>query len=655
MTNEKNILNKFYLVVALFFVFVIVVGFKLFNIQFVHGDEYEKLTQERVFKNFTIPANRGNLYDATGNLLATSIPEYDIHFDAVTVDQEDFDQNLMALSEELSKLLGKPATYYKNALEEARHSGHRYFPIAKGLRYSEYMKLKSFPLFNKGPFKGGLVTEQRTERELPLGRLAERTVGKGKAGLEGAYNEYLKGKDGHRLKQKIANGIWKPVSDGNQVEPQDGLDVISTIDVNIQDIVNHTLLKTLENYKADHGTAVVMEIATGEIKGMANLGRTDEGKYYEKRNYAIWEAQEPGSTFKLMAMVAALEDRVTDTSKIYDSEGGVVKYFNRAVRDSDVGGYGKISAGRAFELSSNTIFSKIITEGYEDNPESFSNRLDYMGLNQKIDLEIAGEGTPKIPHPDDEDWYGTTLPWMSFGYGVSMTPLQVLNFYNAIANDGIEVKPRLIKEIRDRDRLIERYDQNPEKNSIVSKETARIAQDLMKRAIKKGTGAGIYSEKLPLAGKTGTAVTGYSNAGDSQYTASFAGYFPADNPQYSAIVVVNQPDKSKGFYASVVAAPTFEEIAHNIYRRTAQSDTLNIIKTENPEIEESFKNYFSLAQNHDELMPDVVGLPAMDALSLIENMGFKAQLNGNGEIKEQSIEAGQPIENNKEPIKLTTR
>jgi len=646
MTSEKKILNKFYLIAALFIVFAVSVGIKLLNIQIVQGKEYEDLAQKSVYKNFTIPANRGNLYDANGSLLATSVPKYDIRFDAVTVSQKDFDENLNPLSKALSEMLGGNAATYKNKLQEARRKGNRYLLIAKDLRYSDYMKIKSFPLFEKGPYKGGIITEQVTMRELPLGKIAERTVGQGSSGLEGAYNEYLKGRDGKRLKQKIAKGQWKPVGDANEIEPKDGLDVISTIDVNIQDIAHHALLKQLEKYEADHGTAIIMEVKTGEIKALANLGKTKEGWYYEKRNYGIWETQEPGSTFKLPAIVAALEDKVVDTATVFDSEGGRVSYYDRVVRDSDVNGYGKISAGRAFEVSSNTVFSKMITEGYENNAKAFVNRLEYMGLGQPIGLEIKGEGKPHIPYPGDKNWYGTTLPWMSFGYGVSMTPLQILNFYNAIANDGIQVKPKLIKEIRDRDRLIKDFEKPIVNNSICSKETAKIAQDLMKNAVEKGTASVVKSNYLTMAGKTGTAQTSYGKNQKREYTASFAGYFPAENPEYSCIVVVNQPNSAIGFYGGQVAAPAFKEIAEKMYNRTPQVDTVKTLITDNIKVEEDFEKYFTLLQEEKNTMPNVVGLSAMDALPLLENIGIKTQLDGSGVIARQSIVAGEKINEN---------
>lgn len=654
MTNEKHILNKFYIIAALLFVFVVAVALKLFNIQFVHGQEYEDLAQRSTYKNFVIPANRGNLYDANHSLLATSVAKYDVRFDAVTVSQEDFDQNVTALSKELAALLGKTAPYYKNLLLQARQKGNRYLFIAKDLRYSDYMKLKSFPLFNKGPYRGGLITEQRTVRELPLGKIAERTVGRNQSGLEGAFNEYLKGRDGRRLKQKIAKGLWKPVGDANEIEPKDGLDVVSTIDVNVQDIVHHALLKQLEKHKADHGTAILMKTKTGEIIGMANLGRAEEGYYYEKRNYAIWESQEPGSTFKLPAIVAALEDKVVDTSMVFDTQGGIVKFYNREVRDSRRGGYGKISAARGFEVSSNTVFSQMITEGYKNNAKSFVNRLEYMGLGQKIGLEIKGEGEPHIPHPGDKNWYGTTLPWMSFGYGVSLTPLQMLNFYNAIANDGIQVKPRLIKEIKDRDRLVKDLNQPVISNSVCSRETAKIAQTLMRNTVKRGTASTVKSKYVSIAGKTGTSRTDYGRGDRAQYTASFAGFFPAENPEYTCIVIINNPDTSTGFYGGSVAGPTFKEIAEKMYTRTPHIDTLKTLNVTNELIDKSYDNYFELAKNQDLKMPNLVGLSAMDAIPLLENLGVRAKLSGNGMITRQSVKPGMKLTKQQE-INLTAR
>ncbi len=653
-TTEKSILNRMYFVAGCLFLFAIAVGFKLLNIQFVQGEHYKALAEERTFKNFKIPANRGNLYDTNGNLLATSVPKYDIRFDAVTVSDKNFENNIGPLSHSLAKMLGNSPSYYSQKLRAARANNQRYVLIARNLGYSDYMKIKEFPMFNLGTYKGGMITEQSTVREHPLGKMGERTVGYERrdengyytrVGLEGAFSHYLQGTDGRRLKQKIAKGQWKPISDNNEMEPKDGYDVISTIDVNIQDIAHHSLLRQLEYFEADHGTVVVMETKTGEIKAMSNLGRTKEGTYFEKRNYAVYESHEPGSTFKLMAMVAALEDKVVDTSQIVDTEKGVVRFYGRAVRDSRHGGYGKISAARAFELSSNTAFTKMITEGYKNNPSKFVDRLYSMGLNRKIGLEIKGEGSPRIPHPQDKSWNGLSLPWMAFGYGVSLTPLQTLTFYNAIANDGEMVKPRFIKEVKDRDKPIVSLEKQVVNPAICSAETARKVRAMMKNTVLRGTAENIYTENFSMAGKTGTCQTEYWIE-PGRYIASFAGYFPAEDPKYSCIVVIHKPNRRKGYYGNIVAAPVFKDIARKIYTDTPVMDELENLDLNDNKVNQDFEQYYTKIQNEKLLVPDVTGMPAMDAVSLLENLGLKVNINGKGKVKRQSVSAGQKVKNN---------
>lgn len=386
MTTDKSILRRFYIIAAVFVVVFLLMGYKLFDIQVVEGQKYKDLAQKTVYKNFNIEPNRGNLYDANMNLLATSVPKYDIRFDAVTVSESNFQKYASALATELSKKLGNSKNHHLQKLKRAREIKNRYVLIAKQVDYSDYIQIREFPLFNLGPYKGGFIAEQSTVRENPLGKIGERTVGFGNVGLEGAFDDYLKGKKGKRLKQKIAKGQWKPISDVNEVEPEDGYDVISTIDVNIQDVAHHALLEQLEHFEADHGSVVVMETKTGEIKAISNLGRIkNSSKYYEKLNYAVYEPHEPGSTFKLMSMAAALEDKVIDTSTVFDTEKGMVQFYDRRVYDSHRGGYGKISAAEAFEVSSNTAFAKMIYENYKDKPERFVNRLYNMGLNEKSD------------------------------------------------------------------------------------------------------------------------------------------------------------------------------------------------------------------------------------------------------------------------------
>ncbi|MGO1729552.1 MAG: penicillin-binding protein [Flavobacteriaceae bacterium] len=642
MSKEKNILKRYFIVLAVFFTVAVLIVYKLFVIQFVEGDKYEDLVQSTVYRTFTIEPNRGNIYDSKMNLLATSVTKYEIRFDPVSVSAADFKKYLKPLSDGLADIFHPSSNTYQTRFKKARQHNSRYVFIAKNLDYSAYMRVKNLPMFSLGAYKGGFIAEQSTVREYPLGKVGKRTVGYKNVGLEGAFDDYLQGEKGQRLKQKISKGQWKPISDINQIEPVDGLDVVSTIDVNIQDITHHALLKQLEAFEADHGTAIVMETKTGEIKAIANLGMSKKfGKYYEKRNYAVYETHEPGSTFKLMSLVAALEDKVIDTSTVVDTENGRMKYFDRVVTDSRIGGYGKISAARALELSSNTAFAKMIYEGYKDKPEQFSNRLKMMGLDEKIGLQIQGEGQPHIPHPDDSNWYGTTLPWMSFGYGVSQTALQTLTFYNAIANNGMLVKPKFIKTIRDRNRILESYNEAIISGSVCSKETAKQVREILKNTVERGTANGIYNENFSMSGKTGTCQTEYWKE-SGKYISSFAGYFPADEPKYSAIVVIHKPNPQIGYYGSKVAAPVFKSIAKKIYSDTPLVDEVQQAQFASLQDIDDGK-YNEIAQKYKTIMPNLVGMPAMDAISILENNGLNVKLFGEGKVVKQSISAGKKI------------
>ena len=653
--KEKNILNRLYLVAGCMFLFAVAVGVKLVNIQFVDGDEYRRKGQESVFKTFDIPANRGNLYDSKGNLLATSVPKYDIRFDAVTVSDKNFRDHIKDLCNALSKEFGQPASYYDKLIRRARSNKNRYLLIQRNLGYAQYMRVKNFPLFRLGANKGGFIVEQRTVREHPIGKIAERTVGYERkddqgyytrVGLEGAFGTFLRGKEGKRKKQKIAKNQWKPIGDANEVEPEDGFDVVSTIDVNIQDITHHALLAQLEEFEAEHGTAVVMETKSGEVKAIANLGRTKNGKYYEKLNYAVGESHEPGSTFKLMTMVAALEDKVIDSSYVVDTENGRVTYYDRTVRDSKWGGYGIISAAKAFEVSSNTAFAKIIYDNYKDDPKRFVDRLINMGLAERLGLPIKGEGVPKLPYPGDKDWYGTTLPWMAHGYGVALTPLQTLTFYNAIANDGQMVKPRFIKEVRVWDKTEEKYGKEVLNPAICSKETAKVVQDMMKNVVKRGTADNVKTKNFEIAGKTGTCWGNYGKDKEREYISSFAGYFPANDPKYSIIVVIHKPNKDKGYYGNIVAAPVFKQIALKIYNDIPVIEEVDADVVESQDIKSSYGDYYKKAQKYKTIMPDVKGMPAMDVISLLENMGLQVEVKGAGKVVKQSIAPGTKVNTN---------
>jgi len=651
--TEKNILTRMYIVAGLLFLFAMAVLVKLVTIQMVEGEKYRKLAMDRTEKMFTIAPKRGNLYSDDGSLLATSVSRYTIRFDAVTVGNKDFEDNVKALSDSLAKLFGKTSSHYQQLLRKAKVNRNRYALVARNLDYSDYVAVRQFPLFKMGPYKGGLIIEQKIVREHPLGKIAERSVGYERVdengyytrvGLEGAFGQYLRGVEGKRLKQKIAKGQWKPIGWDNIVEPQDGYDVVSTIDINIQDIAHHALLGQLEKYNAEHGCVIVMETKTGEVKAISNLGRTTDGKYYERLNYAIGESHEPGSTFKLMSMVVALEDKVIDTNTVIDTEKGTFKVYNRTVRDSKYGGYGEITAARAFEVSSNTAFAKIINNNYKDNPEKFVNRLMNMNLHRELGLPVKGEGVPVIRYPGDKGWSGVSLAWMSHGYEVSLTPLQTLTFYNAIANDGEMLKPRLIKEVREWDKTILKFDKEVINPSICSKETAKKVQILLKNVVEKkhGTGHGLYSPNFSMAGKTGTTQKNYVSKDPEvmKYISTFAGYFPADDPKYSCVVVIHEPDKSVGYYGADVSGPVFKSVAQKIYASSPLVDEVDVHDAETKHLDEEFQKYFAASNKKYNEVPNVEGMSGMDAVSILENLGIEVEVKGNGKVKRQSIAKG---------------
>ena len=438
------------------------------------------------------------------------------------------------------------------------------------------------------------------------------------------------------------------------MEPKDGQDIVTTINTNIQDIAHHALLGQLEKYKADHGCVVVMETKTGEIKAISNLGRTEEGTYYEKLNYAVGESHEPGSTFKLMSLVAALEDKVVDTSTVVDTEKGRWRVYDRTVKDSKCGGYGEISVSEAFAVSSNTAFAKIIHENYKDHPEKFVNRLMNMGLHEDLELPIVGEGQPILRYPGDKGWSGISLAWVSHGYEVAMTPIQTLAFYNAIANDGEMVRPRFLKEARVGSKVIKRFDKEVVNPSVCSKETVRKAQQLLKDVVEKdfGTGSGLYSKNFSMAGKTGTCQKNYvaQDPDKLAYISSFVGYFPADNPKYSCIVVIHEPDKSVGYYGADVSGPVFKSMAQKIYSNSPVVDKVIPKSSINGELEEEYRTFYTHAQMEYHGIPDLKGMSGMDAISILENMGIQVEVRGNGKVQKQSIEVGKEIENVKKVV-----
>lgn len=689
MDIKRDILKRVYLTYGFFIVFAVAILVQVFRIQFVQGQEWIAMAQSQTLAYKSIEALRGNIFADDGSLLATSLPTYEIRMDlkAEALTDEIFKSGIDSLSIALSDLFkDKSPREYKLELERARKAGERYHLIKRRVTYLELKKLREFPIFRKGRYKGGFLYIQKNERARPYKMLAARTIGYSRegqkpVGLEGAYDKELRGTSGKRLMQKIAGGVWMPVNDENEVEPEDGADLYTSIDINIQDVAEHALLKQLIKHNSDHGCVVLMEVETGLVKAIANLSRNPDGSYSENYNYAIGESTEPGSTFKLVSLLAAMEDGYIDLNDSVDTQGGQIQYYDRIMKDSHEGGYGKISVQRVFEVSSNVGTSKIIQKYYGKKPQQFIDRIHKFQIHKPLNLEIAGEGMPRIKQPNDKDWYGTTLPWMSIGYECRLTPLQILTFYNAIANNGKMVKPIFVKEIRKHGKLIKKMPVQVISESICSKETIAKAKKMLEGVVENGTASNLKNATYKIAGKTGTAQIanekyGYKYDSKVSYQASFCGYFPADNPKYSCIVVVNAPSNNV-YYGNLVAGPIFKEIADKVYATNLRIhppleaekqlavlpiskngskddlikvfDELNIklqgeasdtwVKTNTKENVVEIQN-FSLAPN---LTPNVIGMSLKDAVYILENKGLLVKIIGKGVIKSQSIPPGYPI------------
>lgn len=681
MKEKKAIFLRVMLISSLIVIAAVAIFIKLVSIQTELSDSVA--LNDPIIQLREIPSPRGNIYDVKGNLLATSMPVYTIAIDATQASDTLFNNNYKELAQGLEDIFGDlTADQYAKKLQHSRRNNKQYLKLQSGVRYSELQKVKSLPILKQGRYKGGFVYTQQTDRTKPFGYLCDRTIGYGRevsdVGIEKAYNHYLQGLNGKQLMQKINGGMWKPLSNTQDVEPISGSDVYSTIDIRIQDIAQTALLKSLEKFEAENGSVILMDVKSGAIRAMSSLERTEDGKYAEKFNYAIGAAYEPGSTFKLASLLVALEDGVVDTATIVDTKNGAYKFYDRTMKDSNYhrGGHGKISLGKAFEVSSNIGIARTIVDNYKDDPQRFVDRLARLGVSDKLDFELLGEADPWIKNTNDPSWSGVSLPWMAFGYELKMTALQILALYNAVANDGELVKPRLVDRVQRGERLLEEKEVVVLKPSICSEETISILQDLMVGVVEDGTARNIYSKKYSCAGKTGTAKIASEGSYGSEYRASFAGYFPAENPKYSCVVVVTKPKKEIGFYGNVVAAPVFKEVRDLLYAEEAidtpelasnikqdyvgMSQELNDIHSvlEYPKYATTQKNLWlksgegSLAEIDfvEGKMPNVEGMTSMDVLYLLENLGLDVELKGKGKVVRQSVRAGSTIKENQKIV-----
>ena len=685
MNHEKEIKNRVYLSYGLMCLFALGIVARVAQIQFIEGEKWKGKAESQTTAFRTIEATRGNIFSTDGSLLATSEPIYEIRWDAniPALTDEYFNEHIDKLSHQLSGLFrDKSAQTYKRELTKARLNKSQYYLIKRKVGHKELKALRSFEIFKLGKHKGGFIHNQRNKRAKPFKQLAARTIGYDRpgysVGLEGAYSEELAGIGGQRLMRKIAGGNWKPLSDENEIEPEDGSDLITTIDINIQDVAENALQLQLEKHRAHHGCAILMEVQTGEIKAIANLTVQENGSYAETYNYAIGSATEPGSTFKLASLICLLEDGHVDITDTVDIEGGIKKYYTETMKDSKTGVYNKITVAKAFELSSNVGISKLVNQYYQKDPEQMTDRLVAMGLNEPLGLEIKGEGKPRIPSPKDKSWSGISLPWMSIGYEVLQTPLQILSLYNAVANDGEMVRPKLVRAIKKHGKIVREFPTEVLNKQICSQKTIDKVKALLEGVVEHGTASNLKHANYKIAGKTGTAQISKDGnyQRDKTYQASFVGYFPADKPRYTCIVVIDSPTSSV-YYGNLVAGPIFKEISDKVY--STQVKMLEEVETD-PQLVDHLIPFSKVSEKQDlvnafekleikadikdpdakwaiasadsnlvhvterevieNLVPRVVGMGAMDALFLLENAGMKVNMIGSGVVRQQSILPG---------------
>ncbi|WP_342331041.1 penicillin-binding protein [Pedobacter sp. FW305-3-2-15-E-R2A2] len=689
MNIRANILLRVYLSFGLIVLLAVAVLVRLCDVQFVEGHKWRAMADSLSTKYINVEAARGNIYSSDGSLLATSIPEYELRMDLFAGGIDDdkvFYGKVDSLALKLSQFFkDKTPKEYSRYLRSARKDSARYLLIKRKIGYQELKTIRTFPLYNIGKYSGGLIAVQQNKRIKPFKFLASRTIGyknenvANGVGLEGAYGNYINGESGKRLVQRIAGGVWMPVNDEAEVAPKEGADIISTIDINMQDLAQTALERQLKLSDADHGTVILMEVNTGEVRAVANYTRVSEGVYEEKFNYAIGGSQDPGSTFKLASYMALLEDKKVDTNTLVDTGDGFYRIPGHTIKDSH-GGIGVVTVMKAFEQSANTAIAKLVNIHYKDNPSQFTDHLYDIHMNEKAILQIPGEAKPVIKNPSNRSWNkNMTLPQMAYGYEMQITPLQMLTFYNAVANDGKYIAPIFVKEIRRLGNPIEQFHARVISDRICSERTIKKLQAMLESVVTKGTGKLMGSPFYRVAGKTGTAQVADGNKGykaKRSYQASFCGYFPADKPKYSIMVSINGP--KNGYYGSTVAGPVFKEIADRIYASDMQmysnvKDHL-VGNTKNPEAKAgqskavkkvynalgikslyaAKSTYFNSIDTNNGvvyeeynsikgIMPNVNGMGLKDALYLLGNVGLKTKVIGSGKVFSQSIPSGSKI------------
>ena len=679
--SMKNKVN--YRVISLYVfmcVIAVVVVSKILVIQRLN----QEISSVNLPKLFKIEAPRGNIFSDDGSLLAISMPLYNVFLDLSVIDEQLFDDDINNLSQSLSILFkDKSAKEYEQYLRDSKSKKrNKYVKLRNKVSHNELTMLKSFPILKLGKNRGGLIAEERPNRENPFGLLARRTIGvlreSNPIGLERAYNKTLSGTDGLQLKQRVGKSFWRNEESDLNSLPKSGNDIVTTINIDMQDVTEKALKSALRFHDADWGTAILMEVESGHIKAIANL-KYEDGDFDEHYNHAIAEHSEPGSTFKLASILAGLEDGFYSLLDSVDTEDGTHQFYDKTMRDSKKGGYGKISIGDAFVQSSNVGISKVINRSYKDKPQDFIDRIYKMGLCTPLDLELPYPNSLLIKQPGSPGWSGVTLPWMSIGYSLRLTPLHILTFYNAIANNGVMVSPLFTTQILKDGKKVSEHSKKIINPAICSKSSIVQIMPYLIDVVEKGTAKSIRTRKYKIAGKTGTTLLAYGEKSEDnikQYQTSFVGFFPAENPKYSCMVVVNDP-KENGFYGGNVSAPVFKEISDKVFaadisihnsiliaEQTKDTPKLSQGKTEDMsklldnlslEYEKTKSNWMvpsysskkislerrSIEKDFEEgLMPNLFGMNLLDAVYLLENAGLKVEIKGKGHIVNQSIKKG---------------
>jgi cell division protein FtsI (penicillin-binding protein 3) len=622
----------------------------LARIVILQNTNVQEIKDDYINKNYreaTLKAARGNLFASDGSILATTVMRYDIYLDFKTMKDTVYTNNIGALTDSLSKMFGKPRGEFRKKFDEQRKKKNQYYTLVKGLDFDQYDRIRKFPIFKRGKNKGGFIVDRNYKRELATSEIGAGTIGMDNgeysSGLEGAFSKYLRGTDGKRLEQRINSSQWKPIDFWKVQEPVDGEDVYTTLDLRIQDIAHSALQKQLVNFEAKHGTVIVMEVETGKVRAMVNLRRNDDGEYVDSYNYALKDNIEPGSTFKTISLLAAMDDGFIDENTTVDVGNGIWVYAKQRISDGHGGGTYDISDVLA--KSSNVGSAKLITKYYAEKPQIFLDHLKRWKLFDKMDIELPGITKPRIVTPESKRWNAATLASIAYGYSTNINLLQLTTFYNGVANNGKMLKPLFIDKIMKDGKVM--YNAKPEVmvSRMASDKAIKMMTHALTKAVEKGTAKSIFTPNLKMAGKTGTARFEYWLPGPMKYRSSFAGFYPADNPKYTCYVMISEPNTSKGFYGATVAAPVFKEIAGKTFLKTPQNIEREMLVDKKVNLNKMVEPNVKVAVNNKQ-MPNVIGLIGKNVIPQLENLGYRVDFKGVGRIKEQFPLEGTTISKN---------